>query len=263
MKAVLLFALIAIVCCDSIYFDETRDLEDRTKYYGKYINQNSVEMDSDALANLLRSTHRKHIDYKDARNMLFQGIDRQENGELRCIYSNRILEHGTGPRFMLRGGQGNYNCEHSVPQSYFKHKTPMKGDMHHLFTAESECNSFRSSFPFGTFNTSRHDAVMNKLEGCGSVFSLSSIDSFEPMHGKGVVARAFLYFITRYPGIINLEEMTNENVNDILRWAREEKVTVYERHRNSAIFIEQGNRNPFIDFPELVNTIDFSKALNN
>ena len=35
----------------------------------------------------------------------------------------------------------------------------------------------------------------------------------------------------------------------------------YERHRNMAISGKQGNRNPFIDFPEWAERVDFEKGL--
>ena len=43
-----------------------------------------------------------------------------------------------------------------------------------------------------------------------------------------------------------------------LRWHDVEPVTEYERHRNTAIFERQGNRNPLIDHPEWASRIDFS-----
>jgi endonuclease I len=48
-----------------------------------------------------------------------------------------------------------YNCEHVVPQSWFAKKEPMRGDLHHLFTCESRCNSFRSNTPITTSPISR------------------------------------------------------------------------------------------------------------
>lgn len=37
--------------------------------------------------------------------------------------------------------------------------------------------------------------------------------------------------------------------------------SLYERHRNQAIFERQGNRNPFIDHPEWVGKVDFRQGL--
>ena len=45
---------------------------------------------------------------------------------------------------------------------------------------------------------------------------------------------------------------------DVLRaWHDADPVGDYERHRNAAIQEAQGNRNPFIDFPDWVAQVDF------
>lgn len=42
--------------------------------------------------------------------------------------------------------------------------------------------------------------------------------------------------------------------------AAKEEVSEWEKHRNQELFNLQGNRNPFIDFPELASKIDFTKG---
>ena len=42
--------------------------------------------------------------------------------------------------------------------------------------------------------------------------------------------------------------------------AAQQEVTLWEKHRNQELFDLQGNRNPFIDYPELAKKIDFSKG---
>ena len=44
-------------------------------------------------------------------------------------------------------------------------------------------------------------------------------------------------------------------------WSNEEPPSVYEHHRNESIFEIQENRNPFIDFPDWVDLVDFSLGL--
>jgi endonuclease I len=44
----------------------------------------------------------------------------------------------------------------------------------------------------------------------------------------------------------------------LLSWHGADPISEYERHRNAAIREAQGNRNPFIDFPELTAGLDLS-----
>ena len=56
-----------------------------------------------------------------------------------------------------------YNCEHVVCQSWFDHAEPMRGDLHHLFTCERKCNSFRGNAPYTDFP----DYLEVVRESCG------------------------------------------------------------------------------------------------
>jgi len=86
--------------------------------------------------------------------------------------------------------------------------------------------------------------------------------SFEPFAGKGEVARATMYFVTRYPGKVgdSRNETQFEDFQQLLKWHKEYPVTDFERHRNDTIEEIQGNRNPFIDYPELAEKVDFSQG---
>lgn len=46
-----------------------------------------------------------------------------------------------------------------------------------------------------------------------------------------------------------------ENISLLLKWHQSFPVSIYEKHRNLAIHELQGNRNPFIDFPEIAECI--------
>jgi endonuclease I len=125
----------------------------------------------------------------------------------------------------------------------------MRGDLHHLFACEPTCNSSRSNHPYYDF----HDYVpegwlLGIKDGCGK----AEESKFEPEYGKGIVARATLYFLIRYPNTIKKER---ENVSLLLKWHQTFPVSIYEKHRNLAIHELQGNRNPFIDFPEMAESM--------
>ncbi len=75
------------------------------------------------------------------------------------------------------------------------------------------------------------------------------------------MARTTLYFVTRHPGYVgDGKESTLADVETLLKWHKQYPVSDFERHRNDKIEEVQGNRNPFIDFPEIAEKVDFSKG---
>jgi endonuclease I len=151
-----------------------------------------------------------------------------------------------------------FNCEHVVPQSWFGKAEPIRGDLHHLFACESRCNSFRGNTAYAELadwppprtepdQPGRRAGAPVVRDACGK----RDTAAFEPAAGKGPAARATFYVALRYPGVIDPDELTPERFHDLLLWHQADPVTDWERHRNAAIQERQGNRNPFIDHPEL------------
>lgn len=143
------------------------------------------------------------------------------------------------------------NAEHTWPQSKFNtkfDKETQKSDLHHLFPSDSQMNSDRGSYHFGKVVQEQR-----KLK-CSTGRLGSSADGdlvFEPPKAhRGNVARALFYFSTRYDLPISAEEEAT-----IREWHKQDPVDAEEMARNEEIFKLQGNRNPFIDFPELVDRI--------
>src|SRR5262249_27594255 len=122
-----------------------------------------------------------------------------------------------------------YNCEHVVPQNWFEKRLPMRGDLHHLFSCEKDCNSFRGNSQYFDFT----DCLEVVRERCGK----SESPGFEPHEGKARVARATLYFLLRYPVEIDpaVAALGPGWLKTILAWHDAEPVGDFERHRNAAI----------------------------
>jgi len=122
-----------------------------------------------------------------------------------------------------------------------------------LFACESGCNSFRGNHAYYDF-PDFEEALRND---CGK----REQNRFEPssLEGKGAVARATLYFLLRYPGLIAASgsELDAERLPILLSWHKVAPPGEYERHRNSSICALQGNRNPLIDFPGWADKINF------
>ncbi|HLL99834.1 MAG TPA: endonuclease [Pyrinomonadaceae bacterium] len=272
------------------YYDEEADGAARGEYYRAV--QSTVDLNArdfyQSLNRLLTETHTGRKSYKPAVH-LYPWVDLHDGGSerrLKSIYSGRdfdprefiaadfrierqreqlrsmLASNAEGfsmidaeRQFNLLEAAMPFNCEHVVPQSWFRKKEPMRGDLHHLFACEISCNSFRGNIPFFDF-TDFGDATE---EECGK----RRENKFEPAGGKGAVARETLYFLLRYPGEINRtsKEYTEDRIQTILGWHRNHPVTRYEKHRNAAIQEKQGNRNPLIDFPEWAERIDFLQGL--
>ena len=236
-----------------------------------------------ALQSLLENTH-KPVKYNPTQ-YLYNWVDLQEDGKLKSIYSGKIRnpEDVIAEDFEILTKRKNeldlllanhsltenelktqkkrieennkLNCEHVVPQSWFHKQEPMRGDLHHLFACEPSCNSLRSNYPYHDFSDYEGGKVLNIIrQECGKLEE----SLFEPEYAKGIVARATLYFLLRYPDEIANDKEKNIDIELLLKWHEEFPVSIYERHRNQSIQDTQGNRNPLVDFPNYARKIDFS-----
>ncbi len=270
----------------STYYPETRDEHDKEHYYSGIDDIPQVLFGE--LHSLLEGTHNNHQDYNPSK-LVYPKVDLHPDGMLRSIYSGKeftvqeltladervdidrkikVLELTKLEGSLEAIGYNNlinelesalpYNCEHVVCQSWFSKQEPMRGDLHHLFACESRCNSFRNNHPYYDFPRYEPQPLVTiekERPTCGNMEE----DMFEPENNKGIVARAVLYFLVRYPRQIKMYNL--ESVKMLKVWAISQPVTVYEKHRNREIFLMQGNRNPFIDFPEVIKTFDLSNAV--
>lgn len=267
------------------YYDQTADVEARKKYYGGIAISVSPAKLFARLSCLVAGTHASKPAYRPAKEV-YPWIDLRPDLKLRSIYSGKEFEPEELIRADFRMEQERaerlrelvlrestltasqfqermdllevslpFNCEHVVPQSWFRKIEPMRGDLHHLFACEPGCNSFRGNTPY--FDFPDFDEVVRNE--CGK----REEHRFEPGGGKGTVARATLYFLLRYPGEINrtAKEYTEDRLATLLKWHKDFPVDDYERHRNQAIFERQGNRNPLIDHPKWAAKIDFRRGL--
>ncbi|WP_448320022.1 endonuclease [Streptomyces sp. CO7] len=266
---------------ERVYYDADGDRRAREAYYAQLGATADGGALRRALTALLEDTHERRPAYQPAR-MVYPWVDLRPDRRLRSVYSGKTFDAEefiradvaaeavrlTGMQdFLLRestAGPGElaseldaleaaspFNCEHVVPQSWFAKREPMRGDLHHLFACEAGCNSFRGNIPYQDFP----DFEEVVREDCG----LREAGGFEPVHGKGAVARATLYFLLRYPGLVGESgEFPRSRLPVLLAWHEREPVDEYERHRNAAVAEIQGNRNPLTDHPEWAREIDFS-----
>ena len=161
--------------------------------------------------------------------------------------------------------------EHAVPKSWWKRGgdveyTPAYSDMWNLYPSDAAANQAKSNYPFGETRTTIFDNGVTKVGppksgyggGCGTVFEPA--DEY-----KGDFARAIFYMATVYSDlnwVYDYMFVSNSYptllpwaVNMLLQWSRMDKVSQKEIDRNDYVEQFQGNRNPFIDFPNLAEYI--------
>ncbi|MFP5500897.1 MAG: endonuclease I family protein, partial [Candidatus Sericytochromatia bacterium] len=207
----------------------------------------------------------KDLGYDRARDIMFETIEDPDGDDrLDTIYTGFVIE---GVNDRKTAYKQHVSTEHVWPQSMGA-KGVAKNDMHHLYPSEVGANSTRNNLPLGDVSRVERE-LPNFGEGAPSKIGYASAIGFagarmvfEPRDSrKGDLARAMLYFYTRYGahsgrGRSDVVLTNFELEHDALvRWHVEDPVTPEEKVRNQAIFKAQGNRNPFVDHPEYVQKI--------
>lgn len=183
-----------------------------------------------------------------------------ENAEnVVLLYSGR----STNAAQEYNNGNG-WNREHVWPSSRggFGNSQGAGTDAHHLRPCDIQVNNQRGNRFFATCVSCTE--VFSQGLPTGS-FRDNVNGTFEPRNAvKGDVARMIFYMAVRYegngePDLELVDEVLAEGNNaplmgvlsDLLAWNAADPVDAFELNRNEVIFDFQGNRNPFVDYPEL------------
>ena len=243
-------------------------------YYDSITNETGYQLKS-ALARLLKKTHQSQ-----SYGALFRvysetdaDLTYDKDGSIMDMYSERANSADPYVFDSARKRCGSYkkeadcyNREHLFPQSSFNKRSPMRSDIFHVYPSDGYVNNRRGHLPFGEVAnadwTSRNGSKVgtNTFEGVNTkVFE--PIDEF-----KGDIARALLYFATRYEN--NITSFNHEWLDGsreqvyrgwfkrlLLKWHKQDPVSEHEINRNNKAFSFQKNRNPYIDHPEWVTMI--------
>lgn len=168
------------------------------------------------------------------------------------------------------------NIEHSFAKSWWGgSKNDAYKDCYHLNPSNSTANSSRSNYPLGVPTSNIKDqSKTGSLRVGKATYEGETFWVFEPKDEyKGDFARAYFYMATCYGDELTWR-LDNKDVgskyamrNDsylefrdweiavLLQWHRQDTVSEKERKRMDAVSDFQHNRNPFIDYPELVEYI--------
>jgi endonuclease I len=163
-----------------------------------------------------------------------------------------------------------YNREHIIPQSVFNSASPMKNDAHFVVPSDKFVNAQRGNLPFGRVQNANFTSTNGSKRGNNNNAGYSAgytNDVFEPINEfKGDIARMYFYFATRYETSVagwsydmfngSSNKVFNQTFFNILyQWHIQDPVSQREYDRNNEIYINQNNRNPFIDHPEYVANV--------
>lgn len=167
------------------------------------------------------------------------------------------------------------NREHSVPKSWWgSGKLPQYSDIFNIVPTDGYVNNQRSNLPYGVCEggtrLTNGQYIAKGRKGTSTHDGYSGV-VFEPDDEyKGDFARAYFYMAACYNDVISGWTKSGGNVffagnsypvfttyamGLLMEWHRLDPVSEKETTRNCYAHAWQGNRNPFIDHPELAEHI--------
>lgn len=220
-----------------------------------------------ALHNLMSETHSYYSTYSGTgRNSLayyWNSTDAVQSGSSYIMFYSDIPSDTVGVRL---------NREHIWPKSRASYGEHNGGsDLHHLRPSVDKINSAKSDHLFGNIDGVYTEGVSQVVfNGELYAYVKKDLDLFECKDDvKGDVARILLYVYCRWEQPNLYTDMTSdlpapeadsksnsgkrviESLDTLLSWCESDPVDTWEMERNDLIQSIQGNRNVFIDYPEL------------
>ena len=186
-----------------------------------------------------------------------------ENGKRRVLdmYSSEVRYFGS-----KGSAVSGMNIEHSVAKSWWGGtKNNAYCDLHHLNPSDQNANSRKSNYPLGELTSVSWDNGVTYV-GKANIDG-SSQNAYEPCDEyKGDFARTFMYMFTCYQDLtwkytwMNYEKSAYPTLKPwavklLLKWHKQDPVSEKEVNRNNAVSKIQGNRNPYIDYPQLADYV--------
>ena len=203
----------------------------------------------------------------------FWQTDQMDDLQVRDRYSNTLRRFNTDMTAVA-----GMNIEHIWANSWWGHeRNNAFCDLFNLFPADASANGRKSNNPIGVVDgTVAYTNGVTKVGKSSSYRPDSLITAWEPAdQWKGDFARTYFYMATCYSHMTSLWTTTEGLLtvdpaspllmrpwvyNLMLQWAEADPVDIIEQQRCDAVCEIQGNRNPFVDFPELCHYIWGDKA---
>lgn len=183
-----------------------------------------------------------------------------DNGYVIDRYSNERRQFGSQGSSVK-----DMNIEHSFPKSWWGGtETQAYKDLFNLMPSDATANSRKSNYGMGTV------AVVDYDNGCIKVGKgTEGFAVWQPSNEwKGDFARDYMYMVTAYQdyewtanaALKSLEQGDYPTLKAwaqklYIQWAKEDPVSGVETKRNNEVYKIQGNRNPYVDFPNLMEYV--------
>lgn len=229
-------------------------------YYSSLNGKKGAELKS-AVYEIIKDA--KVLDYGSGTEKTWGGFystDRTADNKVIDRYSNDV-------RYFEKKGAsvGGMNIEHSFPKSWWGGSTNQAyKDLYNLMPCEQKINNSKSNYPMGEVTNATTDNGCTKV-GKGS----NGYQLWEPADKwKGDFARGYMYMATAYQnlswtGTQALQILQNNKYPTLqpwaytlyIKWAKNDVPDEIEIARNAEVAKIQGNRNPFVDFPNLMEYI--------
>lgn len=234
-------------------------------YYDNAVGKKKAELKT-ALHGIIKSA--KVLGYGSGAGKTWSGFaktDVDKNGNYVDMYSsNKVPVNGTS------AGSG-MNIEHSFAKSWWGgQKVQAYCDIQQLRPSNSGANSSKGSWPMAVVDGKKtYDNGVIKV-GKSSSRPGGEISAWEPSDEyKGDFARIYMYMVTCYEDYASrwMGNSANQLDNNtypvfepwtvelLLKWCRQDPVSEWEIQRNDKVYDIQGNRNPFVDYPELAEYV--------
>ena len=272
MKKYFISAIVALIAFPAMLLASVP-----TGYYNTAQNKTG-----EALLTALYNIIKNHTKLSYGQVLTFmQKKDLDANNHILDMYSTAVYGPNDNGSSASNVGEG-WNREHSLPNSWFGGSSSHKAytDLFHLYPTDIYVNNQRSNLPFGECangtRLSNGDIVAKGRKGTSTRSGYSGT-VFEPDDEyKGDFARSYFYMATCYNdeianwtqgnlGGTSYPVFTDWTLQMLLEWHRLDPVSQKEIARNEAIYSSeyQGNRNPYIDYPELVEYVWGNKVGTN
>ena len=196
--------------------------------------------------------------YAEAWTVLADGA-RVAPGLIRLFYTRRVIAE-TNRASGANQAEGDFwNREHIWPRSFGIDDTAGATDLHNLVPVDATVNSARGNRVYDD-DGQPHRECGDCLIGNGSWAP--------PPEARGDAARIAFYMDVRYDGVDDLDvpdlalgdaperaAFRFGRLSTLLRWHCGDPVSAEEVQRHEAAATAQGNRNAFVDAPELVESV--------